>query len=78
MDKKGSKKTGKAAKRSHVRVAKKGRTKAAKRLTKKKKLANAAKKIKRIPAFAIIRTKRKVSHNKNRRNWRTEKLRIKE
>ena len=48
----------------------------AKGLDKKKRLAKEAKKIKRIPAFVIIRTKRKISHNKQRRDWRTEKLRI--
>lgn len=48
----------------------------AKGIDKKKKLAKAKKKIKRIPAFVIIRTKRKVSHNRNRRDWRTDKLRI--
>ncbi|MEW6749314.1 MAG: 50S ribosomal protein L39e [Candidatus Micrarchaeota archaeon] len=48
----------------------------AKGLTKKKRLAKAAKKIRRIPAFVIIRTKRKVSYNRQRRDWRTEKLRI--
>ena len=48
----------------------------AKGLEKKKRLAKEAKKIKRIPAFVIIRTKRKVSHNRNRRDWRTDKLRI--
>jgi len=47
----------------------------AKGLDKKKRLAKAKKKIKRMPAFVIIRTKRKVSHNRNRRNWRTDKLR---
>lgn len=48
----------------------------AKGLGKKKRLAKAKKKIKPIPAFVIVRTKRRVSHNKNRRDWRTEKLRI--
>jgi large subunit ribosomal protein L39e len=45
---------------------------------KKKRLCKAARKNRRIPAFAIIRTKRKVSQNRYRRNWRTEKLRISE
>jgi ribosomal protein L39E len=54
-----------------ISVGKKG-------LVKKKKLANANRKIKRIPAFAIIRTKRKVSFNRRRRDWRTDKLRIEE
>ncbi|MFH1785665.1 MAG: 50S ribosomal protein L39e [Candidatus Micrarchaeota archaeon] len=47
-------------------------------LEKKKKLASANKEIKRIPAFVIIRTKRRVSHNRRRRDWRTDKLRIKD
>ena len=48
----------------------------AKGLPKKMRLAKAARKIKRIPAFVIIRTKRKVSFNRRRRDWRTDKLRI--
>ncbi|MFH1520427.1 MAG: 50S ribosomal protein L39e [Candidatus Micrarchaeota archaeon] len=47
-------------------------------LEKKKKLAKAKRKIRRIPAFVIIRTKRRVSSNRRRRDWRTDKLRIKE
>jgi len=47
-------------------------------LTKKKQLAKANRKIKRIPAFVIARTKRKVSNNRYRRDWRTDKLRIKD
>ena len=43
---------------------------------KKKKLAKAKRKIKRIPAFVMIRTKRKVTQNRRRRDWRTDKLRI--
>ena len=50
----------------------------AKGLTKKMKLAKAGRQIKRMPAFVIIRTKRKVSHNRRRRDWRTDKLRIAE
>jgi len=49
-----------------------------KSLQKKKKLAKAARKNRRIPAFVILKTARKVSYNPNRRNWRTDKLRIKE
>jgi len=45
-------------------------------LTKKLRLAKAARKIRRIPAFVIMRTKRKVSFNRRRRDWRTDKLRI--
>lgn len=49
-----------------------------KTVKKKLRLAKAAREIKRIPAFVIVRTKRKVSFNRRRRDWRTEKLRIKE
>ena len=45
-------------------------------MTKKLRLAKAARKIRRIPAFVIMRTKRKVSFNRRRRDWRTDKLRI--
>ncbi len=45
-------------------------------LTKKKRLAKEARKIKRIPAFVIVRTKRRVGFNRRRRDWRTDKLRI--
>ena len=44
---------------------------------KKMRLANENRKTKRIPAFVMIRTNREVTHNKNRRDWRTDKLRIK-
>ncbi len=47
-------------------------------LEKKKKLGKAKKKIKRIPAFVMHRTKMKVTHNRRKRNWRTDKLRIEE
>jgi len=47
-------------------------------LTKKKQLAKAGRKSRRIPAFVIARTKRKVSQNRYRRDWRTDKLRIKD
>jgi len=47
-------------------------------LGKKMKLAKAARQIKRIPAFVMIRTKRRVTFNRRRRNWRTDKLRIEE
>ena len=43
---------------------------------KKMRLAKAKRKVKRVPAFVMIRTKRKVSQNRNTRNWRTDKLRI--
>jgi len=45
---------------------------------KKKKLAKATRKNKRIPAFVMIRTKRKVTQNRYKRDWRTDKLRIEE
>jgi len=47
-------------------------------LLKKKKLAKATRKNKRIPAFVMIRTKRKVTQNRYKRDWRTDKLRIEE
>lgn len=47
-----------------------------KTLTKKMRLGKEQKKIKRIPAFVIARTKRKVSYNRRRRDWRTDKLAI--
>ena len=50
----------------------------AKGLSKKLKLAKAGRQIKRMPAFVVIRTKRRVSHNRRRRDWRTDKLRIAE
>ncbi len=43
---------------------------------KKKRLAQEKRKTRRLPAFVIIRTKARLSHNPNRRNWRTDKLRI--
>jgi large subunit ribosomal protein L39e len=51
-------------------------TMGSKGLEKKKRLAKAKKKIKRIPAFVMIRTNRRVTQNRNRRDWRTDKLRI--
>jgi large subunit ribosomal protein L39e len=47
-------------------------------LRKKLRLSKEGKKIRRIPAFVIIRTKRRVTHNRRNRNWRTDKLRIKD
>ena len=49
-----------------------------KNLRKKMRLSKESRKIRRIPAFVMIRTNRKVTHNRRNRNWRTEKLRIKE
>lgn len=45
---------------------------------KKKRLGKAARTNRRIPPFVVIRTGREVSQNPRRRNWRTEKLNIKE
>ncbi len=47
-------------------------------MEKKMRLAKAGRQIKRLPAFVMIRTKRKVSFNRRRRDWRTDKLAIKE
>jgi large subunit ribosomal protein L39e len=49
-----------------------------KSITKKRRLGKAGRKNRRIPAFVIIRTKRKVSQNRYRRQWRTDKLRVSE
>ncbi|MFA6530723.1 MAG: 50S ribosomal protein L39e [Candidatus Micrarchaeia archaeon] len=49
-----------------------------KTLTKKMRLVKAERQNKRLPVFITIRTKRKVQSNNQRRNWRTEKLRISE
>lgn len=43
-------------------------------LHKKKRLARANRKCRRIPAFVMVRTKRKVTQNRYRRDWRTDKL----
>lgn len=45
---------------------------------KKKRLIKAKKKNSRLPPFVILKTNRKLTFNSNRRNWRTDKLRIKE
>jgi len=47
-------------------------------LAKKLKLGKANREIRRIPAFVMVRTKRKVTVNRRRRDWRTDKLRIEE
>ena len=47
-------------------------------LEKKTRLAKAKRKIRRIPAFVMIRTKRKITSNRRKRDWRTHKLGIKE
>jgi|GEM_PF-1180092 ribosomal protein L39E len=40
----------------------------------KMRLNRARRKNRRIPNFIVLKTKRKVSYNKFRRNWRTDKL----
>ena len=47
-------------------------------MKKKMRLGKALKRNRRIPVLAMVRTKRKVQHNKFQRNWRSRKLRIKE
>lgn len=49
-----------------------------KTIVKKLKLAKAERQNKRLPLFVTIRTKRRLHTNPSRRNWRTEKLRIKD
>ncbi len=49
-----------------------------KTLAKKRRLAKATRKNRRLPAFVMMRTKRKVTTNRSRRDWRTDKLRIKD
>jgi large subunit ribosomal protein L39e len=43
---------------------------------KKKRLAKADKKNRRIPPFIMLKTNRRVTVNRYRRNWRTDKLHI--
>jgi len=45
---------------------------------KKKRLAKARKKNRRVPPFVVLKTGRKITYNPNRRDWRTEKLRFTE
>ncbi len=45
-----------------------------KRGAKKKRLAKAAKKNRRIPPFVMLKTSRRVTVNRYRRDWRTDKL----
>ncbi len=40
-------------------------------------LGKALKQNRRIPLFVIAKTKRKVSRNTERRNWRSKKLKLK-
>ena len=46
--------------------------------SKKKRLAKALKKNRRVPPFVMLKTSRNVTFNRYRRNWRTEKLNIQE
>ena len=46
--------------------------------SKKKKLAKALKKNRRVPPFVMLKTNRTVTFNRYRRNWRTEKLNMQE
>jgi len=41
---------------------------------KKDRLSKATRKNRRIPAFVIVRTKRRILYNIHRRHWRTDKL----
>lgn len=45
---------------------------------KKMRLAKAHRQNKRLPVFVTIRTKRRLQMNPNRRDWRTDKLRLPE
>jgi large subunit ribosomal protein L39e len=45
-----------------------------KTLYKKLRLAKANRRNRRMPAFVIVRTRRHVTYNKFRRNWRRQKL----
>lgn len=47
-------------------------------LGKKKRLAKARRKSRRIPVFVIAKTNRRVMSNPHRRNWRTDKLKASE
>lgn len=49
-----------------------------KSLTKKMRLSKATRRNKRLPVFVTIRTKRRLQQNPFRRDWRTDKLRIRE
>jgi large subunit ribosomal protein L39e len=49
-----------------------------KSLKKKMRLGKALKRNRRIPVLAMVRTRRKIQHNKFQRDWRSRKLRIKE
>ena len=44
----------------------------------KKRLAKKTRQNRRMPVFVTIRTKRKVTQNNRRRNWRTDKIKVSE
>ncbi|HLC48381.1 MAG TPA: hypothetical protein VJI13_04875 [Candidatus Norongarragalinales archaeon] len=44
----------------------------------KRKLVKAGRLNRRIPVFAIAKTNRKLTFNRYRRNWRSQKLKLKE
>jgi len=45
-------------------------------LNKKKRLAKANRRNRRIPPFVFLKTNRRVTANRYRRDWRTDKLHI--
>ncbi|MGI0100206.1 MAG: 50S ribosomal protein L39e [Candidatus Micrarchaeaceae archaeon] len=45
---------------------------------KKKRLGKKLKQVRRLPLLATLRTHRRVQHNRMNRNWRSNKLRIKD
>lgn len=49
-----------------------------KSLLKKLRLAKAARQNMRLPLFVSVRTHRRLQMNLTRRNWRTQKLRLRE
>lgn len=44
----------------------------------KRRLAKATRQNRRLPVFVIVRTKRKITQNSRRRNWRTAKLKARQ
>ncbi len=48
-----------------------------KSLKKKLMLGKARRKNRRLPVFVIAKTKRRITYNKFRRQWRTQKLKLK-
>lgn len=49
-----------------------------KSLSKKLKLAKSERQNHRLPPFVYLRSKRRFTQNPSKRNWRTDKLRIKD